>query len=179
MPAQAVASATLTCYGYGACPKCSSVGDLYGLCASVIKGEDCRHSDVRLCIDCLCKEAPFIKIKMSDVMEINTKSSRRVVNKLARKRERTCAEEIGGSITPASGAGVAKGDARNDVWMIDDKFTQYRTFSLREDVVVKTICDAKRTGRRGALKVGFRKGEGLNAAVLDWEDFMELINGEG
>lgn len=131
-----------------------------------------------MCIDCLVDEPVSIEIKMSDVMEINTKSSRRVMNKLARKRERTCAGEIGGRTTPASGAGVAKGDARNDAWMIDDKFTQYRTFSIREDVIVKTICDAKRTGRRGALKVGFRKGEGPNVAVLDWEDFMELINGE-
>jgi len=131
---------------------------------------------VKMCIKCLEDQVPSVVILPSDVVEINTKSQKRLINKTARKRERACAEEIGGKTTPASGSGISKGDARNEHLVIDDKYTAAKQFTLREADTIKLITEAKRTGRIGAMKIGFRTGKS-NVAVLDWDDFLELING--
>lgn len=159
---------------------CHAVGDLYGLCASVVKIGDgkqlYRMDQIKMCIKCLEDQVPSVRILPSDVVDIDTKSQRKVINKIAHKRERICAEEIGGRTTPASGSGIVKGDARNEHLVVDDKFTVARQFTLREVDLSKLVTEARRTGRIGAMKVGFRVGK-ANAAVLDWCDFMELING--
>lgn len=160
------------------CPKCCEMTTLYGLCASVSKGEDFRYGDTQMCIDCLVDEPVGIEIRMADVLELKTKSQRRSINKRARKRELACAEEIDGGTTPASGSGIAKGDAVSDQLMIDDKFTRAKQYTLHLTDVLKTVAAARRTGRLGALKVGFNEGQAhrFNVAVLAWDDFMELTN---
>lgn len=180
MSTQTVAAATLTCYGYGACTGCQAVGDLYGLCVSVVKvGNDdqtYRMDQIKMCIKCLEDKVISVRVMPSDVIGIDTKSQKRLINRTARKRERACAEEIGGRTTPASGSGISKGDARNDHLVLDDKYTAAKQFTLKEADMVKLITEAKRTGRIGAMKIGFRIGKS-NVAVLDWDDFLELING--
>lgn len=179
MPAQAVAA--LSPLGYGVCSSCKELEDLYHLCVAVTNGPAWTSNEARMCISCLCKQqATRVDIKPTDV--ISTKSQRRIINKMARKRERACAKEIGGKTTPASGAGIAKGDARSDRLMVDDKFTKGGSYIVKETTMLRTVTEARRTGRMGVLKVGFVK-EGsartFNAAVLDWDDFMELIHGQG
>lgn len=182
MPTPTVAVATLALVGRGHCPKCLKFRDLYGLMASVVNDDKgvCRTADHKACVECLSGDvAPMVEVKVRDVVDLRTKNQRRKTNKLARKREAACAEEIGGHTTPGSGSGVAKGDARNDNWMIDDKHTKYRQYTVTELDVKKMIGDSCRTGRRGALKVGFRNGEGLEVAIMHWPDFKEMIDGEG
>lgn len=175
MSSQAVASAAIESMDVGVCPKCNSRKRLYELVVS-IKGssDNWRYNAERLCIECLCdSSAPALRISPLDT--IQRKNERRAINKTARKRERRCAEEICGSTTPASGSGIAKGDARNDLIVVDDKFTKAAQYILKKLDLIKISTQAKRTGRTGVLKVGFEPSK-LNVAVLDWEDFMELIN---
>jgi len=180
VPSQALAAATLVCSGYGACPKCLVERELFTLSASVVGDDQSikRIASDTGCVFCLSEVAISERIKVSDVVDLGGKTQRRRTNKLARKREAACAEEIGGHTPPASGGGIAKGDARNDKWMIDDKHTRARQFTLKEADVRKLIGDSSKTGRRGALKVGFRNGEGCEVAVVHWPDFMEMIDGE-
>jgi len=175
MSSQAVAMATLTYQGYGACSVCHGLNSIYMLSVSLVT-ERLRIESVKACTSCLEGVSPNLGIQLSDVMKINTKSQKRMINKTARKRERACAEEIGGKTTPASGSGISKGDARNEHLVLDDKYTAARQFTLKEADITNLITEAKRTGRMGAMKIGFRVGKS-NVAVLDWDDFLELTNG--
>ena len=113
-----------------------------------------------------------IQLQVSDVLDVNERARRRGINKRAAKREKACAEEIGGRTTPASGSGTAKGDARTDEWMVDDKFTtSAETFPIKRTDVIKACGQACRGGRKAVLKVGFSD---CDMAVLAWEDFLEL-----
>lgn len=181
MPSPTLASAHLVQEGRGFCPSCMKHRQLYAVVVAVTKGNEVmRSKQVSSCAQCLGEGdmAAAVQVKTADVVDLRTKAQRRKTNKLARKREAACAEEIGGHTTPGSGSGVAKGDARNDEWMIDDKHTRFRQYTVTERDVRKMIGDSKRTGRKGALKVGFRNGEGLEVAVLHWPDFKEMIDGE-
>lgn len=126
------------------------------------------------CTDCLATGIELhTHLRVSDVMELPTKSRRRGINKKATKREKTCAEQIGGRTTPGSGSGIAKGDARNEKWMIDDKFTtSAQTFPITRTDVIKAVGQAAPSGRKAALRIGFPD---FDVAVLSWEDFLELI----
>lgn len=182
MPSPTLASAHLMHEGRGFCPECMKHRVLYSIVVAVTKGEEVKRTkQVKACAQCLGEGdmAAAVGLKADDVVDLRTKNQRRKTNKRARKRESICAEEIGGHTTPGSGSGVAKGDARNDCWMIDDKHTKFRQFSLREIDVKKMIGEAVRSGRSGALKVGFRNGEGCEVAVVHWPDFLELIDGKG
>jgi len=141
MPPQTVAAATLNSqHGYGICPKCLKDKELFELAVSVTQGSAGRVVSEELCISCLCGDvAPMIKLKLSDVMD--TKGPRRAINKTARRREQECAEDIGGRTTPASGSGISKGDARNDDWMVDDKFTGGTFFKLSSSIMTKALAD--------------------------------------
>lgn len=181
MPPQALASATIErSKTAGLCPKCHMTSEIF--CLTVTIRDHCgdwRHMSEMLCLSCLTAiGVPSLEIKVSDVVDIKTsKGSKRTINKIARKRERECAEDIGGRTTPASGAGIAKGDARNDCWMVDDKFTNSSAFQLTAQVMKKALSDARKTGRLPVLRVGLLK-EKINMAVMMWDDFLEKIHAE-
>jgi len=111
-------------------------------------------------------------ITAEDTFTTRDKSQRRAIKKQSMRRELEGAEAIGGRTTPASGALVAKGDFRNAGWAIEDKFTKASSFRITKALIYKIVRDAASSGRGGALRIGI---DGLNAAVLLWEDFVELI----
>jgi ribosomal protein S17E len=113
-----------------------------------------------------------LTVQIKDLIDVPTKARKRAINKKAQKREKDCANQIGGYTTAASGAGIAKGDARNEKWTIDDKFTEAQSYKLRKSDVIKITSDASKTCRNGALKVGFPD---YDVAIVAWTDFLELI----
>lgn len=99
---------------------------------------------------------------------------RRSIIKKSRKREERAAEEICGQRVPGSGSGVAKGDARNSKWYVDDKMIlRGSRFTISQEVMDKALGQAHRSGRNPVLRVGLPK---YNIAILTWDDFLELIN---
>lgn len=172
MSASPVAGAEFKFVGYRQCEYCDEMDPCYSLVLTVV--DNTVETPPRCLSCCLDIEEPLeLPIRVRDVIPVDRKAKRRSINKTATKRERACAEQIGGRTTPASGSGTAKGDARTDEWMIDDKHTtSVQTFPIKRSDVIKAHGQAHRSGRKAALKVGFPD---LEVAVLGWDDFVELI----
>lgn len=172
MSTPSVAAARFIYAGYQQCPGCESMEACYRL---LLRVGDREVSTEPNCLGCITdyEEQIEMPLKVGDVIPVERKARRRTINKNAAKRERACAEQIGGRTTPASGSGTAKGDARTDEWMIDDKHTtSAQTFPIKRSDMIKAHGQASRSGRKAAIKVGFPD---LEVAVLGWEDFLELI----
>lgn len=173
MSTPAVVSMNFVSAGYQMCSTCDDMDQCYKITLSV--GTDRAVETDPTCATCFMSgggETLSIQLKVGDVVPLYDKARRQGTNKRAAKRERTCAEEIAGWTTPGSGSGTAKGDARNDEWMIDDKHTTSReAFPIRRSDMIKACGQAVRGGRKAALKVGFPD---CDVAVLTWEDFLEL-----
>ena len=170
MPSQVITQVIKA--GYQQCSFCDELEECYML--TLLVAERCVEQTDPACTGCLTNGVELsTHLKVSDVLDTQRKSRRRGINKRATKRERACAEQIGGRTTPGSGSGIAKGDARNEEWMIDDKFTTgTQTFPVTRTDLIKAVGQAAQSGRKAALKVGFPD---FNVAVLSWEDFLELI----
>lgn len=107
-------------------------------------------------------------------MTLSGKGKKRSINKKSRRREEKASEDISGGRVSGSGSGVAKGDARNELWMVEDKFTvRAKRFSVTQDMIDKALNQSHRTGRNPVIRVGLPKYE---VAVLLWDDFKELID---
>lgn len=96
----------------------------------------------------------------------------------ARKAEQETAERHGARLTPASGSGTIKNDARNDEWSIEVKSTSTFTFSLTRDVLAAAEKHAMADGRRMALVVAFlpkqtQPGRAKRYVVTTEDDFLE------
>jgi len=109
-------------------------------------------------------------------MSLSTKGKRRAIIKKARRREEQGAEEINGRRSYQSGGGVIKGDFRDDRFCFEDKFTvRGKQYLLKEDTILKILGEAHRTGRIPVIKIGYQR---IEVAVLIWEDFMGLKDGD-
>lgn len=107
-------------------------------------------------------------------MSLGTKGKKRSINKKSRRREEKAASDIGGDHVSGSGSGIVKGDARNEKWMIEDKFTvRAKRFSVTQDMIDKALRQAYHTGRNPVIRIGLPKYE---VAVLLWDDLKGLIN---
>ena len=109
-------------------------------------------------------------------MTLGTKGKKRSINKTSRRREEKAGRDIGGSRVSGSGSGVAKGDARNERWMIEDKFTiRSKSYTVTQALIDKALRQASKTGRNPVIKIGFPKYE---VAVCLWDDLKGLIDEE-
>jgi hypothetical protein len=107
-------------------------------------------------------------------MTLGKKGKKRSINKTSRRREEKASRDISGSRVSGSGSGIAKGDARNELWMVEDKFTvKAKRFSVTQDMIDKALRQAHKTGRNPVIRVGLPKYE---VAVVLWDDFTELID---
>lgn len=107
-------------------------------------------------------------------MTLSQKGKKRSINKESRRREEKAARDISGGRVGGSGSGISKGDARNDRWMVEDKFTvRAKRFSVTQDMIDKALRQAHRTGRNPVIRVGLPK---YDVAVLLWDDLKELID---
>lgn len=173
MPAQAVARLFVE---DDICPECRSICDLFHLVLLVRdrEGEE-RHEAWEGCIDCIRREHPELteKIGVRDVIDVPTQARRRSQNKTARRREDRAADDIGGRRVAGSGSQECKGDARNDCWMVEDKHTTGKSYTLTSAVLSKAIGQASKTGRNAVIRVGL--ADGTELAVCRWSDFAEEV----
>lgn len=173
MPAQAVARLFVE---DNICPECRSVCDLFRLVLLVQnrEGEE-RHVVWEGCVDCIRREHPKLteKIGVRDVIDVPTRASRRRQNRTAHRREECAANDIGGRRVAGSGSQECKGDARNDRWMVEDKHTTGRNYTLTRSTLAKAIKQASKTGRNAVVRVGL--ADGTELAVCLWSDFAEEV----
>lgn len=157
------------------CPECRRLCDLMTLILQVedIQGKE-RCVTWSGCWKCFMKTG-LIELKeelnVKDIINIPTSPHRRRQNKKARKREEQAAEDIGGRRVSGSGSQEAKGDARNAQWMVEDKHTSGKTYTLSREVINKAVAQANKTGRNAVIRVGLSGG--ANLAVCLWSDFVE------
>lgn len=92
--------------------------------------------------------------------------------KQSQAHEKRLAKIIGGSTTAASGAFWSrKGDVRNDVYLVEHKFTGKTSFSLKSSVLEKVANEAIMDGRMPVLAFHLK---GRDYVVLEEHFFHEL-----
>lgn len=130
------------------------------------------------CVECLRAGGVDLKVELSakDVIKLPTKSRMQNQNKKARKREERAGKDIGGRRVAGSGSQEAKGDARNDCWMVEDKHTSGTSYTLTKAVLSKAVGQASKTGRNAVIRVGL--ADGTELAVCLWSDFAEEVTDE-
>ena len=96
----------------------------------------------------------------------------------ARKAEQETADRHGARLTPASGSGTIKNDARNDEWSIEVKSTSAWTYGLDQSVLAIAENNALVDGRRMLLVVTFvpkraQPGRAKRYVVMSEDDHLE------
>ena len=98
------------------------------------------------------------------------------VKRIANEKEKEFARRYGFTQTPASGAGVLKGDMYNEDFMIDVKYTKGRTqATIKKDDCEKMYLDAStyNPGKIPALLVSM---DGYNVFCISPDDFMDYVS---
>ena len=124
-----------------------------------------------LCWDCIQEPGCSFTITAPTTSEISAKV-RKKINKQSRKGEEKTAEEIGGQRTLASGALNRDGDVRNSSWMVEEKATATKSYSIKDDTVAKGIVQASRQGRSFVMKIITQK---YTLGLLLWNDLLPFI----
>ena len=92
--------------------------------------------------------------------------------------ERELAKNLGGRVQPASGAlpvAALKGDVITSRFLLDDKTTLAKSFSVSEELLTKLEHDAFRARRLAALRVRFEK-TGRSFFVISETTFNRIHN---
>ena len=176
MPAQAVATVVVA---DDICPECRCVCDLHTFVLAVEDREGKVRRDVwEGCLSCLKSKPATLKmdLRVKDVIKLPTKARLQSQNKRARRREECAGEDIGGKRVAGSGSQEAKGDARNDCWMVEDKHTSGKTYTLSRATLSKAVGQASKTGRNAVIRVGL--ADGTELAICLWSDFAEEVISE-
>lgn len=92
--------------------------------------------------------------------------------KESQKHEKRLAKRIGGTRNAASGALWArKGDVRSDDLLIEHKWTGKKQFTVKSDVLKKTVREAILEGRMPAIGIHL---DGEDYVILTEDDFLEM-----
>lgn len=96
----------------------------------------------------------------------------------SRKSERVVAELLRGRPRPASGAipGI-KGDVKSDTYLVEDKFTDKKSYLVSLKTLNKIAYEALGEGRVPALSVWFRKA-GRRFWLVPLTEFVEHYSDE-
>ena len=90
------------------------------------------------------------------------------------QKEKRDAKDFGGRLMPRSGGlWFAKGDSRNDKFLIDSKTTKYKGYNITAKLWKKLEREGLLVGRIPLLSVEF--GEEVELVVLDKNDFISLM----
>ena len=93
----------------------------------------------------------------------------------SRKQESRTAQTLGGKTQPGSGnQWHSPGDVKTSHWLISNKYTDARQFSLRVKDFVEISDDSFHADRSPAMEILFRKS-GMKLYVID-ENMMQLFN---
>ena len=92
--------------------------------------------------------------------------------KESQKHEKRLAKRIGGTRNAASGALWArKGDVRSTDLLIEHKWTGKKQFTVKSDVLKKTVREAILEGRMPAIGIHL---DGEDYVILTEDDFLEM-----
>jgi hypothetical protein len=108
-------------------------------------------------------------------MSLTFKRSYLSTRKRSKRSEQSAAKVFGGRVQPNSGAlpkASLKGDVKSNLFLVDDKFTDKMSYSLKVETWRKISDEAWRAHRRPAMRINFNDGDAL--IVLDEQSFMEL-----
>lgn len=113
---------------------------------------------------------------------------RRIANngklgKAGRQSEKAVAKKLGGTLTPASGAGSSKGDIQLESFMLECKSTTNDSISLKREWLLKVLREAQIVGKTPALTLTFTDDTGKPKQHGTWvcipdHVFKELIGGQ-
>ena len=89
-------------------------------------------------------------------------------------QERRLAKELGGSVNSGSGNGwIRKSDVRSKTELVEAKITSAKSYSLKDDELIKNNNYALIDGRMPVFVVEF-KTTGNRWAILSWDDYLTL-----
>jgi hypothetical protein len=97
------------------------------------------------------------------------------IGEAGRKSEKKTAQRLGLRQTPASGAAIAKGDLRDESFLIEVKSTKNHSLSLRYDWLTKIAGEARMVGKDPALSVVFTTGQGSPLTDGRWIALPERL----
>ena len=91
-----------------------------------------------------------------------------------KKQERKTARRYGGRTSPGSGNKWGwRGDVKTDIFLIDDKTTDKKSFSIPQKMWEKIRSEALKEQRRPALKITFANGTSF--VCIDESDLYDLV----
>lgn len=90
------------------------------------------------------------------------------IGKAGRQSEKAVAKKLGGSLTPASGAGQSKGDIQLESFMIECKSTINDSIGLKREWLLKVAREALSAGKTPALSLTFTDDTGKSKQHGDW-----------
>lgn len=162
--------------GRQVCPVC---GQMKGCIELGISKEHLDHTEdfnkgVVLCAECMTSPGVSFRLDIPYKDELAIKS-RRKRNKRIKKEEEKTGKEIGGRKTLASGALNQDGDSKNENWMVEEKSTQFKSFSIKQDVISKAMRQATRQRKNFVIKVRMAKHV---IGIMLWNDLLPLIREE-
>lgn len=170
MPAQAKFVARnggiRTCPACGRNKKCVFLG--------VLHEEQDWSKSISVCLDCITKQGVsfMVDIPFKDPL---VGKARRKIAKRVKRGERETGKEIGGVVTLASGAINNDGDAKNSNWMVEEKSTTNKSFSIKEAVISKALDQAAGQSKSFVMKVRLAS---FTIGVLLWNDVLPMIREE-
>ena len=90
------------------------------------------------------------------------------------KEEKIDAKDFGARQMPMSGGlWFAKGDSKNEIFLIDRKTSKHKRFSITQAMWEKIEREALLSKRTPLLSIKF--GDGVQLVVLDKNDFISLM----
>ena len=97
-------------------------------------------------------------------------------NKRSKKYETAVAKDLGGgSVQPASGAlPFWKNDVRSDNWLVEHKYTDAKSYSVKKSLFEDLTKNAFRAGKLPVVVVEFPNRPELRVAIIRYEEFLEL-----
>lgn len=95
--------------------------------------------------------------------------------KRGRLNEKKKVRQFGGKRTPGSGNKWGfRGDIKDDIFLMEDKYTDQKSFSITEKLWNKAKTEALKESRRPAFRVTFASG--LSFIVVDEPDLFEILD---
>ena len=97
-------------------------------------------------------------------------------NRRSKKFEKAVAKDIsGGSVQPASEAlPYWKHDVRGDFWLVEHKYTEAESFSIKKKYFQEVLKNAFKDGKLPVMVVEFPNKPELKLAVIRYDDFLAL-----
>jgi len=91
------------------------------------------------------------------------------------KKENKDAEQFGGRVTPRSGGMWSfPGDVKTDMFLIDSKTTDKKSYSITANIWRKLYSQALKSQRLPLLSIQLVK-DGVEVVVLDKNDFITIL----